>query len=87
MLRLLRAAWPETTVFVSGHSYAGPAFSTETVVWEVATGKRVGNLEQVLAVTKDGERFRRPTSTSGASPSPPTTTGSTRRSGRAGRPT
>jgi hypothetical protein len=53
------AKYAVTTVFVSGHSYAGPAFSTETVVWEVATGKRVGNLEQVLVVTKDGERFRK----------------------------
>jgi hypothetical protein len=53
------AKYAVTTVFVSGHSYAGPAFSTETVIWEVATGKRAGNLEQMLVVTKDGKRFRK----------------------------
>jgi hypothetical protein len=34
-----------TTMFVAGHSYAGGAFATETVIRDVATDKDMGNLQ------------------------------------------
>lgn len=47
-----------TTVFVSGDSYlqAPNAFSTRTVILDLRSGERVGQLEQ-FAVTKDGKPF------------------------------
>jgi hypothetical protein len=47
-----------TTVFVSGDSYlqAPTAFSTRTVILDLASGERVGQLEQ-FDVTKDGKPF------------------------------
>jgi hypothetical protein len=43
------------TTFVSGHSYASPGqFSTATVLIDMATGKKIANLEQ-FEVTRDGE--------------------------------
>jgi len=47
-----------TTVFVSGDSYlqAPSAFSTRTVILDLRSGERVGQLEQ-FAVTKDGKPF------------------------------
>jgi hypothetical protein len=46
-----------TTVFVSGHSYADASFSTETVLMDLTTGAKVGNLE-TFAVTRDGQPFK-----------------------------
>lgn len=45
------------TVFVTGHSYAGGDFSTQTAILETATGRRLGQLEE-WAVTRDGRRFK-----------------------------
>jgi hypothetical protein len=45
------------TVFVSGHSYAGGAFSTMTTIVDTAGGTTVGELEQ-FAVTRDGKPFK-----------------------------
>ncbi|MEX5631257.1 hypothetical protein [Parafrankia sp. FMc2] len=44
------------TVFVTGHSYAGPAFSTATTLYDVAEQRELGNLEQ-FAIFRDGERI------------------------------
>jgi uncharacterized repeat protein (TIGR01451 family) len=46
-----------TTVFVSGHSYADAGFSTETTLIDLATGAKIGNLEQ-FTLLRDGRRFR-----------------------------
>lgn len=45
------------TVFVSGHSYNDDDFSTATHIWEVATGRDLGNLE-TFAVWRDGNIIR-----------------------------
>lgn len=45
-----------TTTFVSGHSYAVAGFSTETTLIDLASGAKVGNLEE-FAVLRDGQRF------------------------------
>jgi hypothetical protein len=49
-----------TTVFVTGHSYASTgAFSTETLIIDLATGESLGNLEQ-WKVDKDGKTVDAP---------------------------
>ncbi len=46
------------TSFVTGHSYADPGkFSTKSTIFEMATGKKVADVED-FHVTKDGENFR-----------------------------
>jgi hypothetical protein len=45
------------TTFVSGHSYAQTGFSTATTLYDTASGRSLGNLEE-FAITKDGERYR-----------------------------
>lgn len=48
------------TVFVSGHTYAiGGAFSTRTVIIDVASRQPILDLEQI-AFTRDGKPFRQP---------------------------
>lgn len=48
------------TVFVSGHTYAiGGAFSTRTVIIDVASKQPILDLEQI-AFTRDGKPFRQP---------------------------
>lgn len=44
------------TVFVSGHSYADGAFSTQTTLIDMATSTTIGELEQ-FTVSRNGERF------------------------------
>ncbi len=44
------------TVFVSGHSYTGPAFSTATTLYDVRKQRELGNLEQ-FAIFRDGQRI------------------------------
>jgi hypothetical protein len=51
--------WAATTVFVSGHSYAAGAFSTDTSVWDVASGRKVANLEEFTVHGEDGKVLRR----------------------------
>ena len=48
-----------TTTFVSGHSYAGDSFSTETTLLDVTRGVVVGTLEE-FAVWRDGVRIDAP---------------------------
>jgi hypothetical protein len=46
------------TSFVTGHSYADPGkFSTKSTIFEMATGKKVADVED-FHVTRDGEDFR-----------------------------
>ena len=47
------------TVFISGHSYTSLAFSTQTTIVDMATGKTLVDLEQ-LAVTRDGKPWKSP---------------------------
>jgi len=47
-----------STVFVTGHSYSSPGFSTSTVIADVVTGTSV-DLER-FAVTRDGQRLSSP---------------------------
>jgi hypothetical protein len=47
-----------TTVFVTGHAYSAPGFSTQTLITDVATGSTI-DLER-YAVTKDGQRIQSP---------------------------
>ena len=50
-----------TTNFVSGHSYTfGGGFSTETVIIDLETGKRLFNLEQLALHDEQGKRIDRP---------------------------
>jgi hypothetical protein len=50
-----------TTDFVTGHSYTfGGGFSTETVVIDISTGKRLFNLEQLKLYDEKGKRIDRP---------------------------
>jgi hypothetical protein len=44
-----------TTVFVSGHSYAEGTFSTETLLFDVADGRVIANLED-FAASRDGQQ-------------------------------
>jgi hypothetical protein len=46
-----------TTGFVVGHSYAADDFSTETTIIEMATGRKIGNIED-FTVFRDGKRFK-----------------------------
>jgi len=46
-----------TTVFVAGHSYSGGDFSTETTLFDLASGTKLGTLEQ-FTVWRDGERIK-----------------------------
>lgn len=45
------------TVFVTGHSYAGGDFSTETLLVDLMTGQKIASLED-FRVTRDGQLFR-----------------------------
>ncbi len=47
------------TDFVVGHSYAEAGFSTETMLFDLANGTTLGNLEE-FAVERDGERIASP---------------------------
>jgi hypothetical protein len=47
------------TIFLSGHSYASLAFSTQTTIVEIATGKTLVDLEK-FSVTRDGVPFQSP---------------------------
>jgi hypothetical protein len=46
-----------TTAFVIGHEYAHKQFSTDTVLIDMAKGKRIADLEQ-FDVSRDGHRVR-----------------------------
>lgn len=46
-----------TTVFVAGHSYSNGDFSTETTLFDLASGKKLANLED-LTVLRDGQPFK-----------------------------
>jgi hypothetical protein len=46
-----------STVFVSGDSYAGGSFSTRTSLFDLASNRTVGDLEQ-FTVTRDGTPFK-----------------------------
>jgi hypothetical protein len=48
-----------STTFVSGHSYAGGSFSTETTLLDVEQGTTLGTLEE-FAVWRNGERIQSP---------------------------
>ena len=73
-----------TTGFVVGHSYAAEDFSTETTLIDMASGKKIANVED-FTVRGTASRSRRSTSTSGASRSRATATASTRPSAREAR--
>lgn len=47
------------TTFVSGHSYASLAFSTQTIIVDTATGNVLADLEN-FSVTRDGAPFQSP---------------------------
>ena len=50
--------WGGTTAFIVGHSYAAPGeFSTATTLLDLRRGEVVGNIEEILQVTRDGKRF------------------------------
>ncbi len=51
--------WAAITVFLSGHSYSSLAFSTQTTIVNIASGKTICDLEQ-FSVTRDGVPFRSP---------------------------
>jgi WD40-like Beta Propeller Repeat len=46
------------TVFVSGHSYSSPGFSTRTSIVDVASGRPLGDDLEKFAVVKDGLPFK-----------------------------
>ena len=46
-----------TTVFLGGHSYASNDFSTQTIIFDLANGTKVGNLEE-FTVLRDGKPFK-----------------------------
>lgn len=46
-----------TTVFVAGHSYSNGDFSTETTLFDLASGKKLANLED-FTVLRDGQPFK-----------------------------
>lgn len=48
--------WAATTTFVFGHSYASSSFSTQTEVYDMATGESLGNLED-WAVRYQGQPY------------------------------
>lgn len=45
------------TVFVAGHSYAANDFSTETTIFDLANGTKLGTLEE-FTVVRDGQPFK-----------------------------
>ena len=45
-----------TTGFVVGHSYAADDFSTETTIIDMASGRKIANIED-FTVTRDGEQI------------------------------
>lgn len=47
-----------TTVFVSGHSYSSPGFSTRTSIIDVAGGRMLAPDLEAFAVEKDGQPFK-----------------------------
>jgi hypothetical protein len=47
-----------TTVFVSGHSYASPGFSTRTSIIDVPAGRLLVPDLEAFAVVKDGQPFK-----------------------------
>ena len=47
-----------TTVFVSGHSYASPGFTTRTSIVDVASGQYVVDDLEKLEVLRDGQPFK-----------------------------
>ncbi len=47
------------TVFVTGHSYAPGTFSTQTTLYDMATGELLGDLES-FTVFKDGKEIKAP---------------------------
>jgi len=47
-----------TTVFVSGHSYASPGFSTRTSIIDVASGRMLTADLEAFTVIKDGQPFK-----------------------------
>ncbi len=49
--------WAATTTFVFGHSYADSQFSTQTEIYDVASGESLGNVEK-WDVTYNGEPYR-----------------------------
>lgn len=46
-----------TTVFVAGHSYSSGEFSTETTIFDLVNGKRLGTLED-FSVFRDSQPFK-----------------------------
>ena len=46
-----------TTVFVGGHSYASHDFSTQTNIFDLANGTKLGSLEE-FTVLRDGKPFK-----------------------------
>lgn len=47
-----------TTVFVSGHSYSSPGFSTRTSIIDAQGGRLIAADLEAFAVTKDGQPFK-----------------------------
>jgi hypothetical protein len=47
-----------TTVFVSGHSYSSPGFSTRTSIIDVQSGRMLAADLEAFAVIKDGQLFK-----------------------------
>jgi hypothetical protein len=45
--------WAATTTFVTGHSYAQSGFSTQTEIYDMASGESLGNVEE-FTITQDG---------------------------------
>jgi WD40-like Beta Propeller Repeat len=50
--------WASTTVFVAGHSYAVAGFSTQTLIYDVASG--VATSLESFTVSRDGRTFDSP---------------------------
>jgi Tol biopolymer transport system component len=48
--------WAATTTFVYGHSYADADFSTQTEIYDVSSGKSLGNVEK-WDITYNGEKY------------------------------
>jgi hypothetical protein len=47
-----------TTVFVSGHSYSAPGFSTRTSIIDAQSGRMIAADLEAFAVVKDGQPFK-----------------------------
>jgi hypothetical protein len=53
--------WAAVTTFASGHSYAVTgAFSTQTIIIDLHTGRSLGNLEKAFTVRRDGNGLDKP---------------------------